>query len=215
MKCLSKIAALLVCAGALAHGGTITFASQGTAADANEWTAIGDSLAILPHDNWAAALPGSSWVSYAPTGKPFTAGFTFTPNNYVLSFFETLLLPEAPMAATVTYRADDSAALYINNVLVQPEAPQAGNTYTICSDFAVGCLMQTELTLDIAPYLTAGTNTLRFDVAQRAGWSFGLNYSGSVQYIERDEVEETPEPATLSLIGAALIGAGIWRRRRT
>jgi len=209
-----KLTALSLFAGALAHADTITFASEGTALDPNEWNALGSTVAIVPHDGWAAALPGSSWVSYGATGKPFAPGFQFTPNNFVLSFFQSLTLPEAPLAATLTFRADDSAALYINDVLVQPEAPQAGNTYYTCSDFAVGCRVQTELTLNIAGYLSQGANTLRFDVAQRAGWSFGLNYAGSVDYVTYDDVEETPEPATMGLAGLALIAAGLLRRNR-
>lgn len=214
MNRLSTITALALCFGALAHADTITFASEGTALDPNEWNALGATVAIVPHDGWAAALPGSSWVSSAPTGKPFVPGFVYIPNNFVLSFFQSLAIPEIPLAAQLTFRADDSAALYINNVLVQPEAPQVGNTYFTCSDFAVGCRVQTELTLNIAPYLAQGQNTLRFDVAQRAGWSFGLNYAGSVEYVSHDDVEETPEPATLGLAGVALVAAGLFCRKR-
>ncbi|MBL8176558.1 MAG: PEP-CTERM sorting domain-containing protein [Bryobacterales bacterium] len=213
MNRFTTTAALALCVGMLAQADTITFASQGTAADANEWNALGDTLVITPHGNWATALAGSEWVSYGPTGKPFVGAFTLTPHNYVLSFFERLLLPEAPLSAAITIRADDSAALYINDVLVQPEAPQAGNVYFICSDFAIGCREQTQLTLDIGSYLNQGVNTLRFDVAQRAGWSFGLNYSGSVEYVVSDDEAATPEPATFGLIGVALVAAGLWRRR--
>lgn len=213
MNRIGKLALLALSAGALVQADTITFASQGSALDPNEWNALGNTLAIVPNDGWAAALPGSSWVSYDNTGKPFAQGFHFTANNYVLSFFELLAVPEVPVAATLTYRADDSAALYINSVLVRAEAPQAGNTYYTCSDFAVGCLVQTEVTLDIASYLVQGANTLRFDVAQRGGWSFGLNYSGSVEYQPQNDEPDVPEPATYALIGAGLLAAGLCRRK--
>ena len=95
----------------------------------------------------------------------------------------------------------------------QAEAPQAGNTYYTCSDFPVGCLAQTELTLDIASYLVQGANTLRFDVAQRGGWSYGLNYSGSVDYQPQNDEPEVPEPATYALIGMGLVAAGLLRRK--
>ena len=213
MNRLGRLALLALCGGALVQADTLTFASQGSASDPYEWNALGTTFAIVPNDGWAAALPGSSWVSHANTGKPFVQGFTFTPNNYVLSFFELLILPEAPTAATLTYRADDSAALYINSVLVQPEAPQTGNTYYTCSDFPVGCLTQTELTLDIGSYLVQGANTLRFDVAQRGGWSYGLNYAGSVDYQPQSDEPDVPEPATYTLIGGGLLAAGLWRRK--
>jgi hypothetical protein len=150
-------------------------------------------------------------VSYAQTGERFAPNYVFTANGVVISFFELLTIPDTPTFASLTYRADDSAALYINNALVQPEAPQQGNTYSVCSDFAVGCTELTELTLDIAPYLAKGDNTLRFDVAQRGGSSFGLNYAGTVNYVEGDAAD-TPEPATYGLIGLGLIGLGMCKR---
>ncbi len=198
--------------GGLAQADTITFSSQGTALDPNEYNALGATVVTTPHPGWVAALAGSSWVSYGSTGIPYTPGFSYTANGVVISFFELLTLPEAPLVASLTYRADDSAGLYINNTLVQAEAPQQGNTYFTCSDFAVGCKEQTQLTLDISSYLVQGVNTLRFDVAQRAGHAFGLNYAGSVEYVVRDDVD-TPEPATFGLIGVALIAAGLFRRK--
>lgn len=213
MNRLMRAAVVSLIGGWMAQAATITFASEGTAIDADEFNAFGATLVITPNPGWVAALPGSWWVSYANTGNMFTPGFTYTPNGTVVSFFDTVALPETPTFAWITYRADDSAAFYINNVLVQPEAPQAGNTYQVCSDFAVGCTVQTELTLNITPFLTAGQNVLRFDVAQRAGYSLGLNYAGTVDYLVSDEPEPVvPEPGTLLLIGSALIVVGLLRR---
>jgi len=211
-SCLFTFGLLLPVSGVLS-GATITFASQGTPSDPNEWNSLGGTIAIAPHPAWAAALPGSSWVSYFNTGDPASPYYMSPSNGTVVSFFELLTLPWEPNTATITYRADDSAAFYINSVLVRPEAPGSGNTYKLCSDFPVGCKANTEVTMDITSYLQTGANTLRFDVAQRNGVSFGLNYLGSADGPRRGIENPVPEPATFGLIGTSLLGIGLWRRK--
>lgn len=203
---------LLLPAAGIMHGATITFASQGTPSDPNEWNSLGASITITRNPAWAPALPGSDWVSYFNTGDPASSLFMSPPNGTVVSFFELLTLPWEASSASITYRADDSAAFYINNVLVRPEAPVAGNTYTRCSDVPVGCTVNTEVTMDITPFLSSGANTLRFDVAQRNGSSFGLNYLGSVAGPGPAIENPVPEPATFGLIGMSLLAIGLWRR---
>lgn len=189
----------------------ITFSSQGTAVDSREWNAAGPNLAIVPHPGWAAPLAGSSWVSYGNTGDPAAPGYFMPANGGVVSFFENLTLAWTPSIASITIRADDSAAFYINQTLVRPEAPIEGNTYGRCSDFPVGCTESMEVTLDIASFLHSGENTLRFDVSQRNSISFGLNYSGYAGGVSA--AVETPEPASFLLLGAGLVAIGSWRRR--
>ncbi len=211
-SCLFAFGLLLPASGVLS-GATITFASQGTPSDPNEWNSLGGTIAIAPHPAWAAALPGSSWVSYFNTGDPASPYYMSPPNGTVVSFFELLTLPWEPNTATITYRADDSAAFFINNVLVRPEAPSSGNTYNRCSDFPVGCTVNTEVTMDITPFLSSGANTLRFDVAQRNGVSFGLNYLGSAAGPRKVIENPVPEPATFGLLGVALLSIGLWHRK--
>lgn len=204
---------LLAMTGLSLQAAVIGIASEGNAVDGDEvYTSgigNGNTLAIAQHPLWAAPLGGSTWVSYGITGDPNAPGYFQPANGLVMSFFDTILVSGGNvLAGTITVRADDSTAMYINNVKVFDEATQASNTYTVCSDFAPGCLTTTEITVNIAPFLTAGNNVLRFDVAQRNNYSFGLNYAGSVT------TGEIPEPSTYALIGSALLGLGILRRRR-
>jgi hypothetical protein len=194
-----------------ARAALITFSSNGTAADPNEWNSTGGAtLAIAPHPAWIAALSGSSWVSYGQTGDPSSAGYFMPPNGLIVSFYQRVNLPFTPLFALITYRADDSTAFYINNTLVRPEAPMDGNDYKRCSDFPVGCTAETEVTLDITPFLALGQNTLRFDVAQRNSVSFGLNYVG-IAFGEPGD-DPVPEPSTYLTLGAGLVALGLCKR---
>ncbi|MCS7024894.1 MAG: PEP-CTERM sorting domain-containing protein [Bryobacteraceae bacterium] len=190
----------------------IYFSSQGSAKDPNEWTSAGPAFAILQHPAWAPPLAGSSWVSYAITGDPEAVGYQIPENGTVVSFYKSVTVAFLPAIGSVTYRADDSAALFVNDVLVRPEAPQAGNLYRRCSDFAVGCTVETQVTVDISPFLRHGVNVIRFDVAQRNGVSFGLNYSGVIQGSiaqpggPENPSSATPEPGTLGLVALCVVG---------
>lgn len=102
----------------------------------------------------------------------------------------------------VTFAADDSASLWVNGDLVVAEADQAGNGYTVCSDVAPTCTSHT--TVDVLPWLISGKNKLRFDVAQRGGWSFGLNYAVALTWLDEPPLP-TPEPGTWAAVLAVLI----------
>lgn len=154
------------------------------------------TVAITPHPSWAPAIGGTSWISIAQTGWPLA---TYISNGTVVSFSEVFSLASMPSSAMVTWAADDSAALWLNGRMVAPEAPTAGNAYTVCSDIAPTCTAHS--VTDILPWLTLGDNALRFDVGQRGGYSFGLNYA--VEIAGLDDALNTPESGTW-IIGLVL-----------
>lgn len=104
-----KLCGMLVVVALLALPGltfadtvTISLASFGTAADAKQTNSMGDAVQVAPNASWAAALPGSSWVSYASTGDTSAAGFFVVPNNTSMDFYNTFTLAGTPTGATLT-----------------------------------------------------------------------------------------------------------------
>lgn len=181
------------------NAGSIQLDSTGTAADAGQYNSKGNTIAIAPNSAWAAALPSSSWVSFGLTGDTSNPGFFVVRNGTVVSFFDVFNLSGIPSGGQITVMADDAATVILNGVTLMPEAPINGNTYKICSDFGIGCRAPTVVDLP-ASALQPGSNTLDFEVAQRNGVSFGLDYSGYVI----DPVL-APEPSTAMLLGLGLL----------
>jgi hypothetical protein len=186
----------------------ISLSSAGTAADSGQSNSLGDTIAIAPNAAWAAALPGSSWVSFGLTGATSAPGFFVVPNGTVVSFFDVFTVPGVATGGTLTVMADDSATVLLNGVTLMAEGASAGNTYATCSDFGIGCVSPTIINLP-ASLLQTGLNTLEFEVAQRDGSSFGLDYSGSVT-----DPASVPEPGSGMLLGVGLLMLSIAGCRR-
>jgi PEP-CTERM motif len=166
------------------------------------------TMNIPQNPAWANPVAGSSWVSYLQSGDPNAPGYTSPANGTVVAFTETFTIKGAPMGGMLHVLADDSASVILNGVTLMSEATQSGNTYGTCSDFAIGCLTRTEGNIDLTSALRSGLNTLTFDVAQRAGSSFGLDYAGTVNY------SDAPEPASFGLLGLSLLGLLFKRCKR-
>lgn len=190
----------------------IIIGSQGTAASPGadggiESNSMGvPTIQISPNPFWAAAQPGSSWVSFTQSGNPASPGFVVVPNNTVVTFRESFVLAPAGgnYVGNLIVFADDSASVVVDGVLRMAEASTTGNTYAICSDFGIGCREDTRgvIPLSLAP----GPHTFEFAVAQRNLSSFGLDYAADLTAV--------PEPATILLLGTGLIAFATALRRR-
>jgi hypothetical protein len=192
---------------------TIQFASNSTAADATQNNSVGNNVVIAKNPAWANPVAGSQWISFSNTGDPSSAGFSAPANGTVVSFFQhfTLTAGDLSTAGTVSLYADDSAAILLNGHILMPEGSFAKNKYSTCSDVKPNCTSLTTLVLLPEDFVLGG-NTLEFDVAQRAGSSYGLDYSGSAGSSVSGSVASTvPEPATWALMvtGALLLGVGL------
>ena len=192
------------------HADTISLASVGTEADPHQTNTNGITIAIAPNGLWAPALPGSSWVSFGLTGNPKDPGFYVVPNGTVVSFFDVFNVSGTPDGGTLSVMADDSSGVFLNGVSLMGEASATGNNYVHCSDSGIGCLSPTTFDLPGSD-LHTGLNTLEFQVAQRNGLSYGLDYAGSVS----DPVA-TPEPASVSLMafGLMMLTGLVYLRKR-
>jgi hypothetical protein len=181
----------------------VTLASASTAVDSSQTNSNGANVAITKNSAWADALPGSSWVSFASTGDTSASNFVTVANGTVVSFFDTFTVAGPATSGTLSVMADDSATVFLNGVQLIGET-LANNTYAICSDFGVGCLQPTILDLPVS-LLKTGSNTLEFEVAQRGGSSFGLDFMGSIT----DPVN-TPEASSGAFLALALLGLALF-----
>src|ERR1700730_1148544 len=181
------------------HADSIILASVGTAANSQQTNSNGTTYAIAPNSVWAPAFAGSSWVSFGSTGNTSNPGFYVVANGTTVSFFDVFNVSGTPDGGTLSVMADDSAGVLLNGVALVGEPSTTGNKYVRCSDFGIGCVKPTTFDLPGSD-LHTGLNTPEFQVSQRHGSSYGLDYAGSVS----DPVA-APEPASVSLMGFGLM----------
>ena len=184
------------------------------------FTAVGGgAVAVTPHPNWqnqALTNPTATWISYALTGispdnvvAPFKAGCTVGTGvgcSPLMIVEETIDFGSLTGSINLKAWADDTIDVYLdgNKVVF------ANFTQNVCADGAPGCEPNEFAT--IVDNLGPGQHTLRFEVYQIGTGTtndsnpFGLLYSGTATTV--------PEPVTLSLLGAGLLGLGFAARRR-
>jgi len=165
-----------------------------------EWNNLaGPNVLINPHPLWQPNGAGK-WISYALTGD----GQYYPPNNWnapLAVFYEIFTLPAPSIAGSITVWADDTAGVYLDNMLLWPPSLTQDNA---CAIGPIACLPDEGGTFSLAG-LPAAVHTLRFEAYQLGGYPFGILYEGWV--------EPVPEPLTFMLIGAGLAALGLLRRR--
>jgi PEP-CTERM motif len=160
---------------------------------------------VSPGTVWHAALPNSSYVSFNASTSP-TSTVVVPNGDYIYNTTFTLSAADTADVATLSLLADDTASVYLNNVLVQQAAGPMGpgNTYAKCSDVGPNCTTPFTFTFT---GLQAGLNQLTFDVKQVNGGNEGLDFSGSLS------PAAVPEPYSLAFFGTGLFGlVGLSRR---
>jgi PEP-CTERM motif len=215
LKKIAIAAAMIIASGAFvsAHADSNTQLNSSASTTTNNSVSegianAGATVNISSNPAWASALPGSNWISFTDTGNPSDASFYTVPNGTAVTFTQTFNLNGTVTGATLSVLADDTTAVILNGVTIYNAA--LGGSYPTCSSQPIGCLINTEGAFtfsNLAPYLNDnGVNTLQFVVYQEAGSSYGLDYSGNIT--------TAPEPASLGLLAAGLIGVALIGRKR-
>jgi hypothetical protein len=165
----------------------------------------GPTVNIDANPAWAGPLAGSSWVSFTNTGNPSDSNFYTVPNGVSVIFSETFNLTGTITSAFLNVLADDTSSVVVNGVQIYKA--DTNGSYPTCSSTTIGCLTNTEgvfTSSQLLPLLHDGSNTISFTVYQEAGSSYGLDYAGGVT---------TPEPGSLLLAGAGLLGLLLLKAR--
>lgn len=207
---IALLAAIALLASTVVYADSVTLASLGTAAAPGQTNSSGNpTIAIDPNAAWSHALGTSSWVSFTTSGNTGASNYVQVANGTVTSFFDSFSLSGTPTSGSIEVMADDSTSVLLNGHLLIAEATTTNNTYNTCSDFAISCKGAYVINLP-SDYLLTGDNILEFDVAQRAGVSYGLDYYGTI-----NTTAAVPEPSSILLLGSGISAAFVRLRKKT
>ena len=182
----------------------------------------GVTVAVDPHPAWqdqGLTFPVASWVSYADTGyqgsvlAPHSGSGANPAGQTAIMELTESFIGQAGSAVSVRFWADDTLAVYFNDVLMKSAIFSQGT----CADQPIGC--ETNEYWDLNATSTGGVDILRlvaFQVGNGTDTSsnpFGVLYAGS--FVEPPTAPvPVPEPVTLSMLAVGLAGIGAKRLRR-
>ena len=135
---LKKLALIMIASGCLlaAKADDVTLVSSASTSN-NSGSA---TQVIAPNPQWAAALPGSSWISNAPTGDPSGAGYVVVPDGTAYTFTETFNLNNfnGYETGSISVLADDTTNVVINGTQIY--AANLGGSYPdLLQAVPIGC----------------------------------------------------------------------------
>lgn len=171
-----------------------------------------DNVRITPHPLWNPNGPGDYWISFTNSGygdqhalpnvpDPITLP---APNPPTAIFYHEYDLTGPAWDGRLSIWADDTARVYIDNTLLTDSNPTQGSA---CTNAPIGCITANGAHFDLSgAQLAAGHHVLRIEAYQRGGDTFGVQYAG--------QIDPVPEPATLAVVGVALVGLGAAFRRK-
>jgi len=151
---------------------------------------------------WELATELYSVQTYHPDYDPATKGIWSSGGQY--STLETEIwvrnvftLTDLPLTAFLHGAFDDDGEIYINGNLVLVDNDDQA------TDLSIG---------DITPYLVMGDNLISYHALDEYR-IWGYNHASYVEVVGTF-AEKVPEPATLFLLGAGLLGLSLNRKRQ-
>jgi PEP-CTERM motif len=189
---------VLLASAPKANADTVSIASQGTAADSNQFNAYGDNVCEAAYGQWQPPPSGACWVTFPDGGSPV--------NGTDVTFTQIFDLPYGNNTGSLYVWADDTTSVSLDGTLLFPQTLTIGS---LCVTSPIGCTPENGGIISLDG-ISAGSHTLTFDVAQLGGGGYGLLYTGSVN----SSSTTVPEPGTIVLLGSGLASlAGALRRK--